>query len=55
MSDEILTMSKVAAVLKMTERQVYELARRRSLERMEYPFSGVDYSCQGDLMGILPS
>jgi len=38
MSDEILTMSEVAAVLKMTERQVYELTRRRSLERMEHPF-----------------
>lgn len=38
MSDEILTMSEVAAVLKMTERKVYELTRRRSLERMEHPF-----------------
>jgi hypothetical protein len=38
MSDEILTMSEAAAILKMTERQVYELTRRRSLERMEHPF-----------------
>jgi len=38
MSDEILTMSEAAAILKMTEKQVYELTRRRSLERMEHPF-----------------
>jgi predicted DNA-binding transcriptional regulator AlpA len=38
MSDEILTMSEVATILKMTEKQVYELTRRRSLERMEHPF-----------------
>jgi hypothetical protein len=38
MSDEILTMSEVAAMLKMTEKQVYELTRRRSIERMEHPF-----------------
>jgi hypothetical protein len=34
MPDEILTMSEAAAILKMTEKQVYELTRRRSLERM---------------------
>jgi predicted DNA-binding transcriptional regulator AlpA len=38
LSDEILTMSEAAAILKMTEKQVYELIRRRSLERMEHPF-----------------
>jgi hypothetical protein len=36
-SDEILTMSEAVAILKMTEKQVYELTRRRSLERMEHP------------------
>lgn len=38
MSDEILTMSEAAAILKMTERQVYELTRRRSQERHPHPF-----------------
>ena len=38
MSDEIVTMNEAAAILKMTEKQVYELTRRRSLERMEHPF-----------------
>jgi hypothetical protein len=38
MSDEILTMSEAAAILKVSEKQVYELTRRRSLERMEHPF-----------------
>jgi hypothetical protein len=38
MSDEILTMNEAAAILKMTEKQVYEFTRRRSLERMEHPF-----------------
>jgi hypothetical protein len=37
-SDEILTVSEAEAILKMTEKQVYELTRRRSLERMEHPF-----------------
>ena len=31
-------MSEAVAILKMTEKQVYELTRRRSLERMELPF-----------------
>jgi hypothetical protein len=35
-------MGEAAAVLKMTERQVYELTRRRSLERMEHPFPVFD-------------
>jgi hypothetical protein len=38
MSDEILTMNEAAAILKMTEKQVYDLTRRRSIERMEHPF-----------------
>jgi hypothetical protein len=38
MSDEILTMGEAAAILKMTEKQVYELTRGRSLERMEIRF-----------------
>jgi hypothetical protein len=38
MSDEILTMNEAAAILKMTGKQVYELTRRRSLERMQHPF-----------------
>jgi predicted DNA-binding transcriptional regulator AlpA len=38
MSDEILTMAEAASILKMSEKQVYELTRRRSIERMEHPF-----------------
>jgi predicted DNA-binding transcriptional regulator AlpA len=38
MDDQILTMAEAAEILKMTERQVYELTRRRSQERMEMPF-----------------
>jgi hypothetical protein len=38
MSDEILTMGEAAAILKMTEKQVYELTRRRSQERHQHPF-----------------
>jgi hypothetical protein len=38
MDDQILTMKEAAAVLKMTEKQVYELCRVRSQERMEHPF-----------------
>jgi len=33
-----LTMSEAAAVLKMTEKHVCELTRRRSVERTEHPF-----------------
>ena len=36
--NEILTLAEAAQILKMTERQVYELTRRRSQERMEHPF-----------------
>jgi hypothetical protein len=36
--DSILTMGEAAEILKMTERQVYELTRRRSQERQEVPF-----------------
>ena len=39
MSDEILTMNEAAAILKMTGKQVHELTRCRSLERMQRPFS----------------
>jgi len=38
MDDQILTMAEAAEILKMTERQAYELTRRRSQERMDYPF-----------------
>jgi predicted DNA-binding transcriptional regulator AlpA len=57
MSDEILTMSEAAAILKMTERQVYELTRRRSIERMEHPFPAFNIHVKAkrvrrsDLMG----
>jgi hypothetical protein len=56
MPDEILTMSEAAAILKMTEKQVYELTRRRSLERMEHPFPAFNIHAKakrirrGDLM-----
>src|ERR1039458_9472692 len=36
--DQILTIEEAAQFLKMTEKQVYELTRTRSQERMEYPF-----------------
>jgi hypothetical protein len=35
--DQILTIEEAAQFLKMTPRQVYELTRTRSQERMEYP------------------
>jgi predicted DNA-binding transcriptional regulator AlpA len=38
MDDAILTMEEAAQILKMTPKQVYELCRRRSLERMDVPF-----------------
>jgi predicted DNA-binding transcriptional regulator AlpA len=36
--DQVLTIEEAAQFLKMTEKQVYELTRTRSQERMEYPF-----------------
>jgi len=36
--DQILTIEEAAQFLKMTPKQVYELCRARSQERMEYPF-----------------
>lgn len=36
--DEVLTIEEAAAILKMKPRQVYELTRRRTQERMEVPF-----------------
>jgi hypothetical protein len=36
--DEILTMGEAAQLLRMTEKQVYELCRRRSQERAKHPF-----------------
>ncbi len=36
--DAILTIEEAAAFLKMEPRQVYELTRARSQERMEHPF-----------------
>ena len=36
--DQILTIEEAAQFLKMTPRQVFELCRVRSQERMEYPF-----------------
>lgn len=38
MDDQILTMEEAAAILKMTPKQVFELTRRRSQERMDIPF-----------------
>jgi Helix-turn-helix domain len=38
MDDQILTMGEAAEFLKMTEKQVYELTRTRSQDRMEHPF-----------------
>ena len=36
--DQMLTIEEAAQFLKMTPKQVYELCRARSQERMEYPF-----------------
>jgi len=36
--DQILTIKEAARFLKMKEKQVYELTRARSQERMEHPF-----------------
>jgi predicted DNA-binding transcriptional regulator AlpA len=38
MDDQILTMEQAANILQMTPRQVYELTRTRSQERMDIPF-----------------
>ena len=38
MDDSILTMAVAGEILKLSERQVYELTRRRSQERQEAPF-----------------
>jgi hypothetical protein len=46
MDDQILTMAEAAEILKMTERQVYELTRRRSQERMEMPFPVFAIHCK---------
>lgn len=46
MDDQILTMAEAAEILKMTERQVYELIRRRSIERMEMPFPVFAIHCK---------
>ena len=46
MDDQILTMTEAAEILKMTERQVYELTRRRSQERMETPFPVFAIHCK---------
>lgn len=46
MNDEILTMAEAAEILKLTERQVYELTRRRSQERMEIPFPVFAIHCK---------
>jgi hypothetical protein len=44
--DEVLTMEEAAAILKMKPRQVYELTRRRSQERMEVPFPAFSIHCK---------
>jgi hypothetical protein len=44
--DSILTMAEAAEILKLTERQVYELTRRRSIERMEHPFPVFAIHCK---------
>jgi predicted DNA-binding transcriptional regulator AlpA len=36
--DVILTMEEAAGILKMSPKQVYELCRARSQERMTFPF-----------------
>jgi Helix-turn-helix domain len=36
--DEILTIAEAGRLLRMTEKQVYELCRRRSQERSRHPF-----------------
>jgi hypothetical protein len=46
MQDEILTMAEAAEILKLTERQVYELTRRRSQERMDCPFPVFAIHCK---------
>lgn len=46
MDDQVLTMAEAAEILKMTERQVYELTRRRSQERMEMPFPVFAIHCK---------
>lgn len=46
MPDEILTMAETAEILKLTERQVYELTRRRSQERMDCPFPVFAIHCK---------
>jgi len=37
-TDEILTMAEAAAILKMPEKRIYELCRRRSQVRASVPF-----------------
>jgi hypothetical protein len=44
--DEVLTMEEAAAILKMKPRQVYELTRRRSQERMDVPFPAFSIHCK---------
>jgi Helix-turn-helix domain len=46
MDDQILTMAEAAEILKMRERQVYELTRRRSQERMDSPFPVFAIHCK---------
>jgi hypothetical protein len=36
--DQILTMEEAAQILKLTTKQVFELCRTRSQERMDIPF-----------------
>ena len=61
MDDQILTMAEAAEILKMTERQVYELTRRRSQERMDCPFPVFAIHCKAlrvrksDLMAWIES
>jgi Helix-turn-helix domain len=38
MDEQILTMEEAAEILKLTPKQVFELTRRRSQERMDIPF-----------------
>jgi hypothetical protein len=38
MDDSILTMEEAAQILKLTTKQVFELCRTRSQERMDVPF-----------------
>jgi hypothetical protein len=49
--DQILTIEEAAQFLKMTPRQVYELCRKRSQERMEHPFPAFSIHSKTSVQG----